>query len=564
MMVWRKKERKKLGDMLLDAGIITEENLRKALDIQSNTKEKLGEILLDNNMITEDDLINFLSNQLNMKKINLEEIEIDDEVIKFIPKEVAEKHTVIAFKEEFGLLCVAMNDPTNLFAVDDLRFITQKNIQTFLAKKESILRAIDKYYKKQVNDETIEDLKKEYDIEEIKETDAEVKESDVSNAPTVRLTNSILTGAIDMKASDIHVEPFEKTVLVRYRVDGSLNEVMNIPKTAYAAVSTRMKIMAGMNIAEKRIPQDGRIQMKLNGKPYDFRVNSLPTIYGEKIVIRILDRTGSLIDRELLGFTELENRMIDKILRKPNGILLVTGPTGSGKTTTLYSFLKEVNTSDKNIITIEDPIEYMLDRVNQVQVNVKAGLTFAAGLRSMLRQDPDIIMVGEIRDEETAEIAVRASITGHFVLSTLHTNDAPSTITRLIDMNLESYLVADAVVGIIAQRLVRKICPYCKQQVMTNEWETQVIGFKEPVPVYQPRGCKKCNGTGFKGRLAVHEVLLMNAELKKIIEKKGTVEEIQRAAMSNGMVTLFDNCKELVLRGETTVNEMIKVVHGND
>lgn len=564
MMIWKKKEKKKIGDMLLERGIITEGQLEEVLLIQKDTKGRIGEILLEKGFISEDNLITFLSEQLGIKKIDLSEFDIPEETVFNIPKDIAEKHNVIAFREELGVLCVAMTDPSNLIVVDDLRFVTQKNIQVFLCKKDTIDQAINKYYKKQTNQETIDDLKKEYDIEEIKETEINVSEAEVSNAPTVKLTNSILTGAIDVKASDIHVEPFEKNVLVRYRIDGSLKEIMIIPKNAYAAVSTRMKIMAGMNIAEKRVPQDGRIQMKVKGKPYDFRVSSLPTIYGEKIVIRILDRTGSLIGRNLLGFTDTENEMLDEMLRKPNGIVLVTGPTGSGKTTTLYSFLKEINTPDKNIITIEDPIEYMLDRVNQVQVNAKAGLTFASGLRSMLRQDPDIIMVGEIRDEETAQIAVRASITGHFVLSTLHTNDAPSTITRLIDMNLESYLVADALEGIIAQRLVRRICPHCKDFKMTDEWETNVLGLAEPTQVCYGKGCKECGETGLKGRIAVHEVLLMNAELKKIIEAKGSVEEIAAAAERNGMVSLFNNCKQLVLNGQTTVNEMIKVVHEND
>lgn len=564
MMIWKKKEKKKIGDMLLEEGIITEQQLEEVLLIQKDTKGRIGEILLEKGFISEDNLINFLSEQLGIKKIDLSELDIPEETVFNIPKDIAERYTVIAFREELGVLCVAMTDPSNLIVVDDLRFITQKNIQVFLCKKDTIEQAINKYYKKQTNQETIEDLKKEYEIEEIKETEISVSEAEVSNAPTVKLTNSILTGAIDVKASDIHVEPFEKNVLVRYRIDGSLKEIMFIPKNAYAAVSTRMKIMAGMNIAEKRVPQDGRIQMKVKGKPYDFRVNSLPTIYGEKIVIRILDRTGSLIGRNLLGFTDAENEILDNILRKPNGIVLVTGPTGSGKTTTLYSFLKEINTPDKNIITIEDPIEYMLDRVNQVQVNTKAGLTFASGLRSMLRQDPDIIMVGEIRDEETAQIAVRASITGHFVLSTLHTNDAPSTITRLIDMNLESYLVADALEGIIAQRLVKRICPHCKDFKMTDEWETNLLGLKESTQVCYGKGCKACGGTGLKGRIAVHEVLLMNAELKKIIEGKGSVEEIAAAAERNGMVSLFDNCKQLVLNGQTTVSEMIKVVHEDD
>ena len=383
----------------------------------------------------------------------------------------------------------------------------------------------------------------------------------MENAPTVRLVNSILTTAIEMKASDIHIEPFEHYVLVRYRLDGSLVEKMNFPQKIYDSVSTRFKIMGEMNIAEKRIPQDGRIEMLLNGANYDFRVSSLPTVFGEKIVIRILDRTASIIDRKDMGFSAKDNSKLDDILKMPNGILLVTGPTGSGKTTTLYGFLNEMNTPDKNIITIEDPVEYMLERINQVQVNVKAGLTFASGLRSMLRQDPDVIMLGEIRDEETVQIAVRASITGHFVLSTLHTNDAPSTITRLLDMGIQPYLAADAIVGIIAQRLVRRLCPHCKAEKQTSDYDMKVLGLDQPITIWEPVGCERCNGLGYKGRRAVHEVMKVGEKLKVAIENQETNEVIRKVAIEEGMDSLYVNCKHLVLKGETSIDELVRTVH---
>ncbi len=492
--------------------------------------------------------------------VDLRETEIPIEVLNSIPQKLADRHKAIAFDVDVIYLHVAMADPSNIIAVDDIKLLTDKLVKTYKVTEESIQIAITRHYGKENTDKAIEELKAEYDVSAEIEGNSS-NEKGVNDAPAVRLANSILTSAIEAGASDIHVEPFEHIVYVRFRIDGVLKDSMTFPKKLYSAVSTRLKIVADMDIAEKRKPQDGRIEMKFGKMPYDFRVSSLPTVFGEKIVLRILDRTGSIMVREELGFTDSENKMLDKMLFRPDGIMLVTGPTGSGKTTTLYSFLKEMSTNDKNTITIEDPVEYMLPRINQVNVNNKAGLTFAAGLKSMLRQDPDIIMLGEIRDEETASIAVRASITGHFVLSTLHTNDAPSTITRLLDMGIEPYLVADAVVGIIAQRLIRKLCPHCKQKELTTSGEEELLGIETSEMVYKPQGCDKCNNIGFKGRLAVHEVLMFDANIKKVIETNGTIEDVRNMAAQAKVKTLKENTIDLIWKGETTVSEMVKIVN---
>lgn len=380
---------------------------------------------------------------------------------------------------------------------------------------------------------------------------------DVINNPSVRLVDSIIREAIPFKASDIHIEPFERTVKVRYRIDGDLQLRVEFPIESYSAICARLKIMSGINIAERRIPQDGRIGMSINGTEYDFRVSTLPTVYGEKFVIRILDKTSFNFTRTELGFTNEENVVIDKILAHSYGIVLLTGPTGCGKSTTLYSFLKEINKPTVNVITIEDPVEYTMHGVNQVQVNAKANLTFASTLRSILRQDPDIIMVGEIRDEDTAEIAVRAAITGHLVFSTLHTNDAPGAIIRLEDMKVTDYLVADALVGVIAQRLVKRLCPACKKRGKTNETEMKILGIEEPVSVFRPQGCQFCAGTGYKGRVAVHEIMYMSERLRSAVTAGKPLEELRKISEEEGMVGLWDSCKKLVLKGVTDIAELM-------
>ena len=559
------RERKRLGDMLLEAGKISLAQLNRALETQRKTKRRLGEVLIDQGLLTEDEIADALAQQLSLERIDLEKTFVEQDIARSIPKEVALKYTAIPIYMRDDKLVVAMSDPLNMFAIDDICFITQKKIQPAVATKQQILKAIEIYYTKQDTDQAIEELKREFTdfTEGSQKTEMDLTD-DVQAAPAVRLTNSIINQAIATNASDIHIEPFENYVAVRYRVDGVLFESNRIPQSLYSAVSTRIKIMAGMNIAEKRLPQDGRIELETKGRSYDFRVSSLPTVFGEKIVIRVLDRTTFDFTRDKLGFTERENEMLDKIIRMPYGIVLLTGPTGSGKTTTLYSLLSEVNTPDKNIVTIEDPVEYMLEGINQVQVNTKAGLTFAAGLRSILRQDPDIIMIGEIRDEETAQIAVRAAITGHLVLSTLHTNDAPGAITRLVDMGVEPYLAADAIVAVIAQRLVRKLCPNCKAPYKAEDNDKMILNLDKPVQLYRAVGCPACQNSGYRGRTAIHEVMMVGREHRNIIARGGSAEEIREVAVRQGMVDLYESCRRLVLDGVTTIQEMVRIVYARD
>lgn len=386
-----------------------------------------------------------------------------------------------------------------------------------------------------------------------------VLENDVINNPSVRLVDSIIKEAVPYRASDIHIEPFEKVVRVRYRIDGDLQERAEFPINAYSAICARIKIMAGLDIAERRVPQDGRINMTVGGREFDFRVSSLPTVFGEKFVIRVLDKTSFKYARDNVGFTEEENTLIDKMLSKPHGIILLTGPTGCGKSTTLYSFLKEVNTPAVNIVTVEDPVEYTMSGINQTQVNTKANMTFATALRSILRQDPDIIMIGEMRDEETAEIAVRAAITGHLVFSTLHTNDATGAITRLEDMGVADYLIADALVGVIAQRLVKRLCPECKRKSKTSPKEMEILGIDEPATIYRPQGCQFCNGTGYKGRVSVHEIMYMNDAMRNSVAREKNLEVLRDLAKKNGMKTLWDSCRALVENGTTSIQELMSL-----
>lgn len=559
------RERKRLGDILLEAGKIQLAQLNRALETHRKTKRRLGEVLVSEGLITENEIADVLAQQLSLERVDLDKTFVQQDVARSIPKEVAQKYFAVPIFMRGDMLVVAMSDPLNMFAIDDICFITQKKIQPAVATKEQIERAIEIYYSKQDTDQAIEELKREYTSASAETQRQELElTDDVQAAPAVRLTNSIINQAIATSASDIHLEPFENYVTVRYRVDGVLFESNRIPQNLYSAVSTRIKIMAGMNIAEKRLPQDGRIELEIKGRAYDFRVSTLPTVFGEKIVIRVLDRTTFDFTRDKLGFTEHENKLMDKIVRMPYGIVLLTGPTGSGKTTTLYSMLSEVNTPDKNIVTIEDPVEYMLAGINQVQVNMKSGLTFAAGLRSILRQDPDIIMIGEIRDEETAQIAVRAAITGHLVLSTLHTNDAPGAITRLVDMGVEPYLAADAIVAVIAQRLVRKLCPACRTTYTADEKEKIILNTDKPVQLYKSVGCPACQDSGYRGRTAIHEVMLIGKEHRNIIAKGGSAEEIRDVAVKQGMVDLYESCRQLVLSGVTSIQEMVKTVYARD
>lgn len=547
-----------IGELLIESRLITHQQLEQALVLQKNTDKKLEEILIDENIIKEKDWIQVLSQHLEISYIDLDQYQIDPAVPNLISEYIAKKYTSIPVKKNGQILTVAMIDPLNIWAIDDIKIATGLQVETVLAAYSEIRSAIVQYYDKQMAEEAVEEFKNQLKTDSESESEQCEDLTDINHAPVVKLINSIISQAVKMGVSDIHIEPFEERVRVRFRIDGVLQERMSPDKQTHHAIAARVKIMAKMDIAEKRIPQDGRVEMAVENKEVDLRISILPTIYGEKIVIRILDRTSSLISKEKLGFTSQNLKRFDTLMQAPNGIILVTGPTGSGKSTTLYTALKELNTMASNIITVEDPVEYKIDGINQVQVNNKAGLTFASSLRSILRQDPDIIMIGEIRDTETAQIATRAAITGHLVLATMHTNDTSSTVARLVDMEIEPYLVSSAVVGVIAQRLVRRICNECKISYSADKEDKTVLGIQKSITLFRSSeaGCSNCNGTGYKGRIAVHEILFVTKEIRILIEKGAAVDEIRNTSKQQGMVTLRDTCKNLVLNGMTTVDEM--------
>ncbi|SDY47509.1 type II secretion system protein E (GspE) [Proteiniborus ethanoligenes] len=550
----------RLGDLLLDAGKINEIQLKEALEQQKIIKTKrLGEVLIDMGFLREDDILEVLEKQLGTPAIDLGKYKIDPNATALIPENIARRYDLIPIGKSDGKLVVAMNDPLNIFAIDDIKLLTGMDIKIVISSKTVILKAINKFYSQESTKKALEEFEETYTPSSIEDFDEEDL-TEVNSAPVVKLVNSIISQAIKMKASDIHIEPSEKNIRIRYRVDGDLQEIMNLSNKSLMAIVTRIKIMGRMDIAERRIPQDGRIETEIEGRDIDMRISTLPTVYGEKIVIRLLDREGFNFTKEDLGFSDYDLKIFNKILKQPYGIILVTGPTGSGKTTTLYTILKDLNREEKNIITVEDPVEYKLNGINQVQVNNKAGLTFANGLRSILRQDPDIIMVGEIRDSETAEIAVRASITGHLVLSTLHTNDTASTVVRLIDMGIEPYLVSTSVIGIISQRLVKKLCPDCKIPYKPNSREKSIFGLDEAqdFTLYKPLGCNKCF-KGYRGRIPVHEIMYIDQDIRKLIDSRGTTDEIKDMAIKSGMTTLNESALNLATKGTTSLEEVFRI-----
>lgn len=547
----------KLGDLLLYVGKITKEQLNEAISEQKNSDKKIGEILVEKGWVSEKDIIEVLEFQLGIPHVDLDRYLINSEVSRLIPENLARRYDLIAVDKKNDYLIVAMADPLNIFAIDDVRLTTGFNVQPVISTKKDIERAIDKYYEEERTKRVLEEFKENYipNNETIEENQEEI-----NSAPVVKLLNSMIAQAVNMRASDVHIEPFNDNVRVRFRIDGDLQEIMNLSKNTISAIITRIKIMGKMNIAERRIPQDGRVEINVDGRDIDLRISTLPTIYGEKIVLRILDRGSFLFTKKDLGFTEEDFISFENILNQPYGMILVTGPTGSGKTTTLYTILSELNSIEKNIITVEDPVEYKFSGINQIQVNNKAGLTFANGLRSILRQDPDIIMLGEIRDGETAKMAVRAAITGHLVFSTLHTNDTASSITRLVDMGIEPYLVSSAVIGIISQRLIKKLCPFCKIPYETSYREKKILGLdtEKDVVFYKPNMCNLCN-KGYKGRTAVHEVMPIDEDIKRGIDRRESADYIKNLAIEKGMKTLFQNAVRLVESGTITMEEALKV-----
>lgn len=559
--------KKRLGDMLLEEKKINISQLKVMLEKQKISGKKLGEILIEEKLMTEEEIIGVLERQLDIERINLDLISINDKVIALLPEAVCSKYELIPFSMEKGVIKVAMWDPLNIFAIDDIVIATGLTVEPYICARRDIKRSIEKYYSNQQVIKAAEELSKEKQgTVKISAKSIETEFDDIKNAPVVKMVDYLIKSAIDVKASDIHIEPYESTIRIRYRIDGELHQVSTISIDALQALVTRIKILSNLNIAEKRLPQDGRIIMTVGDKNVDLRVSILPMISGEKVVIRILDKESYDISKESLGLSPMEMETVNRIVGQPYGIILVTGPTGSGKSTTLYSLLRDLNTENKNIITIEDPVEYTMEGINQVNVNNKIGLNFASGLRSILRQDPDIVMIGEIRDGETAEIAIRAAITGHLVLSTLHTNDAPSSMVRLTDMGIEPYLVATAITGVIAQRLVRRICPKCSYDYEAEEYEKRLLNIEEEEKLIlsKGKGCPYCNGTGYVGRIGVYEIMEITPEHRKIIAKNPGIEALRQVAIKNGMKPLALSCREHVLSRTTTLDEMMKIAYLRD
>jgi type IV pilus assembly protein PilB len=561
----------RLGELLVREKLISPLQLQKAMEGQRSTGGRLGHQLTKLGYIDENELTAFLSKQYGVPSINLADFEIDPEVLKLIPKELVVRHQIIPVNRAGSTLIVAMADPSNIYAIDDMKFVTNFNIDVVVASEQAIADAIEKYYTSNVSfDDVMVDFagKEEEEFELGSDIDEDINvldlEKSAGDAPVVKLVNLVLLDAIRKGASDIHIEPYEKQLRIRYRIDGMLYEVMKPPLRLKHAITSRLKIMSNLDIAERRLPQDGRIKLKMGrGKEMDFRVSVLPVLWGEKVVMRLLDKSNLQLDMTKLGFEEGTLRNFKEAIAKPYGMILITGPTGSGKTTTLYSTLSELNKTSHNISTAEDPIEYNLYGINQVQMHDEIGLNFAASLRSFLRQDPDIIMVGEIRDFETAEIAVKAALTGHLVLSTLHTNDAPSTVSRLLNMGIEPFLVASSVNLIGAQRLVRKLCADCKVPVEVPRQHLVDVGIPpEEIDAVKPMrgaGCRTCNNTGYKGRIAVYEMMVCNEEVREFILNGASTLELKREAVRQGMKTLRMSAVTKFREGMTSLEEVVRV-----
>ena len=568
---------RRLGDLLVREGLIDNEQLARALQEQKGSNDKLGSILVKLSFVTEENLIAFLSRQYGIQSITLSQLDIDPDILKLVPEQIARKYEVLPVKLQGNTLTLAMGDPTNVFALDDVGFMTNLQVVPAVASQAAIRQAIDRAYDSKGGG--IADIVSEMegaaaDVELVggdEEAAAskvdvfELKES-ADEAPVVRLINMILVDAIRRGASDIHLEPYEKVFRVRFRVDGVLYEIMTPPKRLEAALTSRVKIMASLDIAERRLPQDGRIKLRFNQREIDFRVSTLPTIFGEKTVMRILDKDSLQLDLAMLGFDSWSLEQFTKAIHNPYGMILITGPTGSGKTTTLYSAIHTINSPDINIMTAEDPVEYNLRGVNQVQINEEIGRTFASALRAFLRQDPDVILVGETRDLETAQIGIRAALTGHLVLTTLHTNDCPSTVARLLDMGIPPFLVSSSLTLILAQRLGRKVCKDCKQPYDADE-ETLVPYGHIPqglgkISFYKGKGCATCNFTGMKGRIAIYEVMPVNQDIRDLIIRNAPAVEIGEAAQRQGMRTLRQNALQKVIDGGMTIEEVLRVTLG--
>ena len=563
-----RKGKKRIGDILVEEGILTEEQLEEALKAAKAENKKIGEAITDLGFATEQDIAEALSSQLGFEYVNLSTVHIPDNVLSLINESVLRKHLMIPYAfvpNTINQVKVAMVDPMDMSAIDDFSIVTNLLVVPSVATTRDILIALDRYYGDTETIKAAQEYAREREDLAAKLAEGDLSSQDVQSSPVVQLVTSMVEQAARQRASDIHIEAKEDSVRVRFRIDGSLYEKFTYSIHLLPAIMARLKIIGGMDIAEKRKPQDGRFTIMVDKREYDIRVSVLPTVYGEKCVMRLAQKKALTRNKSELGFSPSELKAFDDILKNPNGILLVTGPTGSGKSTTLYTALSELNKEDVNIVTVEDPVEANIDGINQVQVNVKAELTFASALRSILRQDPDIIMIGEIRDGETAQIAVQASITGHLVVSTLHTNSAAGSISRLINMGVEGYLLADSLVGIIAQRLVRRLCPYCKKPHLITDTERRIMGIRSDVnpEIYEPVGCERCDNTGYSGRIGIYEIMKITPPLKELISKNASVSELKQMGMREGMHTLRQSATMLVIKGITSVHEMIKTTFEN-
>ena len=560
------RHRQRLGELLLEAGVVDSSTLNKAVEEQAQTKERLGQILLREGAASQKDIARALARQFGVPYVDLDEVVPQEAALLVVPEHLARQFQIVPLQLADRTLRLGMVDPLDVLAVDDVRHHTGYGIELAVVTHEHFLRVLGAY---PAHDESVRSLTSEITTRVGEEMDVEHLRSLVDEAPVVRLVNLIFLRAIRQRASDIHVEPQEQQVRVRYRIDGILYNGMALPRRIHEAVVSRLKIMADIDIAERRLPQDGRIQLKNDGREIDIRVSTIPTVYGEKIVLRILDKSAGLLGLDKLGLLADDRRRFESLMQKPYGIVLLTGPTGSGKTTTLYAILSKLNSSESNIVSIEDPVEYQIDGVNQVQVNPKAGLTFARGLRSFLRQDPDIIMVGEIRDEETARIAIHAALTGHLVFSTLHTNDAAGALARLIDMGIEPFLVASSVIGVITQRLARALCDRCKRpynappELLQAQGALSVAG-NGSVTFYRPEGCEFCNRIGYRGRTGIFEIMIVDEAIKTLVTKGASAGAIKAEAKRAGMRSLAQDGLEKALAGVTSPEEVLDIVGFED
>jgi len=550
---------KKLGELLIEFKYLTRKQLNKALERQDQNDKRLGDLLLDLGYISETDLVEVLEFQLGVEKADLAKYVIDPSLSQYIPENIAQRYNAVPLSRDGDTLKVVMSDPSDLLAIDDMEMTSNLRVKPMIATRSEISRVMSQIYEGTENtSEVFESL--DYYKSESDEPELDELKRMVEDAPIVRLTNMIITQAIQERASDIHIEPQKNLVRVRYRIDGVLREHITAPKYTQAALISRVKIIADLDITKRRVPQDGRISMNVRGLNIDMRVSTLPTVHGEKVVIRLLTKDESLVNIENLGFSDHNLQRFENLIAQPHGIILVTGPTGSGKSTTLIAALNKLNDIEKNIVTIEDPVEYQLNGINQVHAKEQVGLSFANTLRSILRQDPDIIMVGEIRDEETAEIAVRAALTGHLVLSTLHTNDSVSSVTRLVDMGIPPYLVASTVIGAMAQRLVRRLCSDCKKPYEAGIEEREFMDIEEGTTLYKANGCRKCSDTGYKGRLAVQEILTVDEQVEKMIVRGEDEIDIKKYALSQGMIDLKQDGIEKIKEGLTSYQELARVI----